>query len=77
MTDIDDCDPNPCLNGGTCTDRGANDFFCTCAAGYEGGTCQELVCSTRCQNGGTCTVVNGNVTCVCVDGFEGSTCQSK
>ena len=35
---IDDCSPNPCLNGGSCTD-GVNSFTCSCAAGYEGDTC--------------------------------------
>ncbi|KAI8500845.1 hypothetical protein Bbelb_216630 [Branchiostoma belcheri] len=37
--DINDCSPNPCKNGGDCTDLG-NNFQCTCAAGYEGDTCQ-------------------------------------
>lgn len=32
------CDPNPCLNSGTCEEDGAR-FTCTCAEGYEGETC--------------------------------------
>ncbi|XP_078586313.1 uncharacterized protein LOC144868244 [Branchiostoma floridae x Branchiostoma japonicum] len=36
---IEICVPNPCKNGGTCTDRD-NDFQCACLAGYEGDTCQ-------------------------------------
>ena len=39
FTDIDDCDPNPCENGGTCTD-GINAYKCECLAGYEGDDCQ-------------------------------------
>ena len=35
---IDDCSPNPCLNGGSCTD-GVASFTCSCASGYEGETC--------------------------------------
>ena len=31
-TNIDECSPNPCLNGGTCTD-GINDYTCECVAG--------------------------------------------
>ena len=35
----DDCAPNPCQNGGTCTD-GANSYTCTCAAGFTGANCE-------------------------------------
>ena len=37
--DIDDCSPNPCQNGGACTD-GVNSYQCTCAAGYTGTNCE-------------------------------------
>ena len=37
---IDDCDPNPCKNGGACTD-GVNTYTCVCAAGYEGDDCDS------------------------------------
>ena len=36
--DTDDCNPNPCQNGGSCTDR-VNGYRCACEAGYEGATC--------------------------------------
>ena len=36
--DIDDCTPNPCQNGGTCTD-GVDSYNCTCAAGFKGTNC--------------------------------------
>ena len=37
---IDECDSQPCMNGGACTD-GANSFSCNCAnTGYTGDTCQ-------------------------------------
>ena len=39
-TDIDDCDPNPCQNEGTCTD-GVNSFTCDCATGFTGNTCDS------------------------------------
>ena len=36
--DIDDCLPNPCLNGGVCTDI-VNNYTCACAAGFGGRSC--------------------------------------
>ena len=36
--DVDDCNPNPCANDGTCTD-GVDTYTCECAAGYEGPDC--------------------------------------
>ena len=41
------CDPNPCLNGGTCTDD-VNSDSCMCATGYTGMNCQKensIVCN--------------------------------
>ena len=38
FVDIDDCQPNPCANGGSCTD-GVNSYTCTCAEGYTGPNC--------------------------------------
>ena len=37
-TDIDDCDPDPCQNGGTCTD-GVDSYTCTCVTGFTGTDC--------------------------------------
>ena len=37
-TDINDCSPDPCENGGICSD-GVNTFTCTCDPGYTGPTC--------------------------------------
>ena len=39
VLDIDNCDPNPCQNGGACTD-GVNTHTCTCVAGFEGDNCE-------------------------------------
>ena len=37
--DIDDCAPNPCMNGGACTD-GIDSSNCTCVAGFNGTNCE-------------------------------------
>ena len=40
FSDIDDCDTNPCLNGGTCQDE-VNGYTCNCVAGFNGATCNN------------------------------------
>ena len=40
VADADDCFPNPCNNGGSCTDR-VNGYRCECAAGYDGRICDN------------------------------------
>ena len=35
----DDCDPNPCLNDGVCTDQ-VGGYTCACNAGFAGDTCE-------------------------------------
>ena len=38
-SDVDECDPSPCLNGGHCVD-GVNDYTCKCPPGYTGKDCE-------------------------------------
>ena len=38
-SDIDECDSNPCENGGTCEDI-VNGYQCQCVDGYTGTHCQ-------------------------------------
>lgn len=38
--EVDECASNPCLFGGTCTDK-FNDFSCTCSPGYMGKRCHR------------------------------------
>ena len=46
---IDDCSPNPCLNGASCTDEVAG-YECTCTDGFEGDTCGIGLFSHHCHN---------------------------
>ena len=39
ITEIDECEANPCEHGGTCTD-GVNSYTCECADGYTGVNCE-------------------------------------
>ena len=71
-TDIDDCERDPCMNGGICAD-GVNNYLCQCLDGFYGKRCETNVdeCSSApCQNGRCVDIVNG-YTCECAAGFEG------
>ena len=52
---IDDCEKNPCSNGGQCIDE-VDDYTCVCEAGFTGKKCQHSIdyCTAEpCQNGGS------------------------
>lgn len=40
LTDVDDCQSEPCENGGTCIDR-IDSFLCLCLPSYGGDTCEK------------------------------------
>jgi len=39
--DIDECDPNPCLNGGSCAEGVPGTFACACINGFTGEVCEK------------------------------------
>ena len=65
FTDINECEMDPCFNGGTC-EQHVNDYTCTCVTGYTDKSCQTskdelshilkwpescvLYCKTFCMN---------------------------
>jgi len=78
-TNIDDCDPNPCQNGGTCND-GVDSYTCSCLAGYTGTNCETeaLDCSDNpCVNGTCVDTGPGAYECTCDSGWEGDNCDSN
>ncbi|XP_026163272.1 protein delta homolog 1 isoform X1 [Mastacembelus armatus] len=77
---IDSCQPNPCLNGGNCTNHGLA-FMCVCPHGFTGFTCNDTVSLSPCAggpctNGGTCVgQPDGTFRCICQKWFTGPTCS--
>ena len=71
--EINECDPEPCTNGGICTDL-LNGFTCQCPFPYSGTTCQQLPCdSFPCLNQGKCTNIftSPGYQCQCTSGYVG------
>ncbi|NXP53717.1 SNED1 protein, partial [Heliornis fulica] len=77
--EIDECQSQPCLNGGRCKDRVA-EFLCLCEPGYAGHRCESDVdeCQSEpCKNGGTCQDLPGSFGCYCPEGFVGTQCETE
>lgn len=73
----DDCDPDPCRNGATCSDGNRN-YTCDCKAGYTGQHCETDIdeCeSSPCENNGTCTDMVAKYSCECPREYAGTNCQ--
>uniref|UniRef100_A0A8C7IQ09 Delta-like protein n=1 Tax=Oncorhynchus kisutch TaxID=8019 RepID=A0A8C7IQ09_ONCKI len=76
---INDCESNPCGNGGTCIDK-VSVYQCICGDGWEGDHCETNIddCSTSpCHNGGTCRDLVTDFFCECMNGWKGKTCHSR
>jgi hypothetical protein len=77
-TNIDECEPNPCMNGGSCSD-GVDAFRCACPPSFMGATCESVAvdCDPNpCMNGGTCADIPEGIFCSCPSGFTGDTCET-
>lgn len=83
---IDQCDPNPCRNGGRC-ESSVGGYTCHClgqrvgGALYGGPTCERRLTGCeghQCQNRGVCSPLadgEDGYTCSCTPGFGGNLCQ--
>ncbi|XP_061083158.1 protein Z, vitamin K-dependent plasma glycoprotein b [Conger conger] len=79
--DGDQCIPNPCLNGGNCTDK-VGGYSCACKEPYDGVNCERDV--TQCHSEGPlscdhfCRPMDNSYHCSCVEGYsihtDGRTC---
>jgi len=82
QVDINECVSVPCKNGATCSDSTssvrikADQFVCTCAAGYANG--KQALCevdinecaSSPCLHGGKCSPGQDSYTCTCKAGYR-------
>lgn len=77
--DIDDCESQPCLNGGRCIDK-LDGFECNCSStGYTGDVCQINIdeCqSNPCENGARCVDMINDYQCTCFPGYTGKNCET-
>ncbi|XP_062386826.1 protein crumbs homolog 1-like [Sardina pilchardus] len=73
----DVCGPDPCHNGGVCTDL-FNKFRCECPLGLGGPHCDETVdaCDSKPCVHGNCTSKPMGFECKCESGFEGRLCEA-
>ncbi|XP_061459939.1 protein crumbs homolog 2 [Rhineura floridana] len=71
--DIDECESQPCQNGGSCVDL-VNGYQCHCLPGYSGVDCATDIdeCEDHpCQNGGACEDGIADYICHCIHGPDG------
>jgi len=79
-TPINECDSQPCKNGGQCdlSDEQPG-YVCDCGAFYSGPTCEidlTACASAPCENGATCIHDGeGGFSCSCVPGYAGELCE--
>uniref|UniRef100_A0A0K0E8S4 Neurogenic locus Notch protein n=1 Tax=Strongyloides stercoralis TaxID=6248 RepID=A0A0K0E8S4_STRER len=75
---IDFCESNPCLNGGTCQNI-IGGYECHCLPGFGKKDCSEDIneCETKpCKNNGKCTDRINGYDCECNGtGYKGLTCE--
>lgn len=86
-TETGPCNPNPCLNDGTCEVTGQSrrgdvfsEYVCRCQPGFDGVHCQNNVndCAGQpCKNGGSCRDLEGDFNCRCPSPYVGKHCQLR
>ncbi|VDO95723.1 unnamed protein product [Soboliphyme baturini] len=84
IVERDECNRNPCKNGGTCID-GINKYYCLCPDQFTGENCREDIdecvlyhdTELGCQNGGTCINIHGGFRCQCPSNWHGRRCTES
>ncbi|OPJ67614.1 crumbs-like protein 2 isoform B [Patagioenas fasciata monilis] len=73
FTNIDECESQPCQNGGLCVDR-IDGFLCHCLPGYSGVECAVNINECEegpCKNGAVCEDGIADYTCHCAPSQDG------
>ncbi|MPC12545.1 Neurogenic locus Notch protein [Portunus trituberculatus] len=74
--EYNECDSNPCVNGGTCVDNiGA--YECLCGRGYTGKRCEikfDLCSDNPCPANLVCVDKGNSYSCECLRGFTEDNC---
>ncbi|CAB1339809.1 unnamed protein product [Coregonus sp. 'balchen'] len=78
---LQECDSNPCRNGGLCTNLDVG-YTCSCPQGFEGSHCKHslLTCAdSPCFHSGRCHQKdNGrSYICECPPGYTGLNCEKR
>ncbi|XP_039586501.1 protein crumbs homolog 2 isoform X1 [Passer montanus] len=79
FTNIDECESQPCQNGGLCHDL-VNGFLCQCPPGYSGVECAVNINECEegpCKNGAVCEDGIADYSCHCAPGQDGITWGGK
>lgn len=82
--DINDCQPDPCGENGTCIDL-TNSFICICDPGYTGPDCHTLCDDGPCNNNSSCSLCEEGscgktrlpYTCSCASDTYGVLCTDS
>ncbi|XP_053380894.1 uncharacterized protein LOC123563563, partial [Mercenaria mercenaria] len=78
--EIDFCESNPCLHGGTCQKR-LGGYTCECVEGWQGTNCEavveqcELATGRQCQ--GDCFNIFNGYSCQCPANTFGTNCENQ
>lgn len=75
-TESDPCQPNPCVNGGACSNVGGM-AVCSCPPGWTGEHCEidiDECASNPCLHGDCVDLVNA-YQCICLPGWSGTDCD--